>query len=89
MSDIPFDYADYLSARENLLKLVNAGLSDTDKEFLISFEMGEPEWSKCSGGDLSNYPSVQWKLLNIEKLKKSNIKKFNQGVDKLKAYFKM
>ena len=86
MSDIPFEYADYLSARIALLDMVNSSLTDTDKEFLLSFEMGEPDWDKCSVGDLSKYPSVQWKLLNIDTLKKSNIKKFNQGITKLRTY---
>ena len=86
MSDIPFEYADYLSARIVLLDMVNSGLTDTDKEFFLSFEMGEPDWDKCSVGDLSKYPSVQWKLLNIDTLKKSNIKKFNQGITKLRTY---
>ena len=66
--------------------MVNSSLTDTDKEFLLSFEMGEPDWDKCSVGDLSKYPSVQWKLLNIDTLKKSNIKKFNQGIIKLRTY---
>lgn len=34
MSDIPFEYTDYLSARIALLDMVNSSLTDTDKEFL-------------------------------------------------------
>jgi hypothetical protein len=34
-------------------------------------------------GDLGNYPSVKWKLQNIERLKKTNPKKFIQGIGKL------
>ena len=83
MTDIPFSYNDYKEAREQLLELINGNLSNTDKEFLLSFEAGTPDWSKCSAGDLSAYPSVQWKLLNIDKLKKSNPKKFNDGIAKL------
>lgn len=86
MSDIPFDYSDYESAREELKKQVNDSLTQTDKEFLLSFEQGTPEWDKCCAGDLSQYPSIQWKLKNILRLKETNPVKFKQAVDKLKAF---
>ena len=86
MTETPFGYEDYLESRTALLSLVNGGLTTTDKEFLLSFEQGEPDWDKCCAGDLSQYPSVQWKLLNIRKLKESNPVKFEQGVNKLRRY---
>ena len=86
MTETPFGYEDYLESRTALLSLVNGGLTITDKEFLLSFEQGEPDWQKCCAGDLSQYPSVQWKLLNIRKLKASNPVKFEQGVNKLRRY---
>ena len=86
MTETPFGYEDYLESRTALLSLVNGGLTITDKEFLLSFEQGEPDWNKCCAGDLSQYPSVQWKLLNIGKLKERNPVKFEQGVNKLRRY---
>ena len=86
MTETPFGYEDYLESRTALLSLVNGGLTITDKEFLLSFEQGDPDWNKCCAGDLSQYPSVQWKLLNIRKLKESNPVKFEQGVNKLRQY---
>ena len=86
MTETPFGYEDYLESRTALLSLVNGGLTITDKEFLLSFEQGEPDWNKCCAGDLSQYPSVQWKLLNIGKLKESNPVKFEQGLNKLSRY---
>ena len=84
MTDEPFGYEDYVQAREELIELVNGNLTQTDREFLLSFESGEPDWSKCCAGDLSAYPSVKWKLQNIAKLKKSNPHKFGLGLAKLK-----
>ena len=89
MTDVTFGYEDYISARERLIHWVNENLDDRDKEFLLSFESGTHDWSKCASGDLSAYPSVQWKLLNIEKLKKSNPKKHEKGIAKLKAHLKI
>ena len=86
MTDEPFNYDDYQKARLNLIEVVNQGLTDDDKAFLISFEEGNPDWSKCCAGDLSNYPSVRWKLQNIAKLKSKNPAKHKAGVDKLMGY---
>lgn len=86
MTDEPFSYDDYQKSRLNLIDVVNQGLTDDDKAFLISFEDGNPDWSKCCAGDLSNYPSVRWKLQNIAKLKSNNPTKHKEGVDKLIDY---
>lgn len=83
MSDIPFGYADFDDARKDLIESVNGILTDDDKEFLISFEQGTPKWERCCAGNLSVYPSVQWKLLNIEKLKAINPEKHKSSVEKL------
>ena len=89
MSNTPFSYDEYIATRRSLLELVNGNLNTIDKEFLISFESGSPDWSKCSAGDLSHYPSVRWKLLNIQKLKKNNPKKLDECVSKLREWFKL
>lgn len=88
MSDVPFSYEDYRQARIGLIKMIQEGLTEQDQKFLVSFESGAPQWELCSAGDLPAYPSVQWKLLNIQKLKSSNPKKFEQGVKKLEDFFR-
>lgn len=88
MSDVTFSYEDYKETRNNLIKQVNIALTEIDKEFLVSFENGEPDWNKCCTGDLRNYPSIKWKLQNIIKLKKSNPQKHKQGIEKLQDFFK-
>ena len=72
----------------NLIEVVNQCLTAADKEFLITFEEGNPDWSKCCAGDLSNYPSVIWKLRNIAKFKSTYPAKHQAGVDKLIDYLK-
>lgn len=86
MTDVAFSYEDYKQARSQLIKLVQNGLTEDDKRFLLSFEEGVPDWTMCCAGDLSRYPSVQWKLLNIEKLKETNRKKYEQGIKKLQDF---
>jgi predicted nucleotidyltransferase component of viral defense system len=86
MSDVPFEYADFEAVRKELIEKVNQNLSNIDREFLLSFEIGSPEWDKCCAGDLSGYPSIQWKLKNILTLKEANPSKFNVEVAKLKRF---
>jgi predicted nucleotidyltransferase component of viral defense system len=86
MSDQSFLYEDYLAARQELIEAVNKNLTQKDKEFLFSFEQGEPDWNKCCTGDLSNFPSIKWKLQNILKLKKTNPEKFSVGIEKLRNF---
>lgn len=62
MTDIPFSYSDYRIARQDIIRMVNACLNKDDKTFLLSFEQGTPIWNYCSAGNLSSFPSVQWKL---------------------------
>jgi len=83
MTDLPFSYTDYEAIRSELIEKVNKILTEDDRKFLVSFESGEPEWEKCCAGDLSEYPSIKWKLQNIVKLKETDPKKFAAGVEKL------
>jgi predicted nucleotidyltransferase component of viral defense system len=87
MTNIEFTYEDFEETREDLINKIQSIFKDYDKEFILSFERGEPDWSKCCAGDISNYPSVKWKLQNILNLKSSNIDKYNEGVEKLQDYF--
>jgi predicted nucleotidyltransferase component of viral defense system len=87
MSDVPFSYADYEDARINLVKMVNDNLDSADKDFLLSFEVGNPIWNLCCAGDLSAYPSVRWKQQNIIKLKEINPQKHLDGINKLREFF--
>ena len=87
MSDEAFSYEEYEQARRELHQFVMNGLTDDDKRFLISFEQGEPDWTLCHAGDLSRFPSVQWKLLNLVKLKKQNPTKLYAEVERLQEVF--
>ena len=89
MTEFEFNYADYIETRNNLITQVNNSLTAEDKDFIISFEEGSPNWDKCYAGDLSNFPSIKWKLQNIIKLKESNPQKHQQGIEKLKQFFRL
>ena len=87
MSDIEFAYNDYEETRTNLIENVKNILTDEDKNFLVSFEQGNPDWDNSPYKEFADYPSVKWKLLNLEKLKKSNPKKLAKQAELLRNIF--
>jgi len=87
MTDIPFTYENYENAREQLIAFINSILTNEDKAFLVGFEAGNPHWGNSAYSDFKDYPSVQWKLLNVNKLKTQNPAKHRQEVERLRSYF--
>jgi predicted nucleotidyltransferase component of viral defense system len=87
MTDIPFTCEDYENSREQLIAFINSILTGEDKAFLVSFEEGTPQWNNSEYNDFKNFPSIQWKLFNINKLKTQNSEKHKQEVERLKKYF--
>ena len=74
---------DLISVRSDLISKIKTSLTDEQKNFILSFKNKKPEW-KLSGIDgIENYPSVKWKLMNLEKMEE---KKHKEAVEKLKEY---
>jgi predicted nucleotidyltransferase component of viral defense system len=81
MTDSSFGNNEYQIIREQLIKTINESLTLEDKEFLLTFSKGEPNWKKV---DYSKFPAIRWKLLNINKLREINPQKHREQIDLLK-----
>jgi len=77
MTESAFGYDEYINTRDALIKIVNESLTKEDKEFLLAFSKGEPDWTNV---DYSKYPAIKWKLLNITKLKAGNSQKHTEQI---------
>ena len=72
---------DLISVRRDLISNIKTSLTEEQKSFILSFKNKKPE-CKLSGIDgIRNYPSVSWKLMNLEKME---TKKHQIAYDKLK-----
>lgn len=71
---------DLIDVQKSLPKLILNDLTNDEKEFLISFKKGTPDWKLIPIKILKDLPGVQWKLLNISKMDK---KKHTHAVEKL------
>lgn len=89
MSDIPFDYNDFEAIRSELICDVNSVMTDEDRQFLIGFEELSVDWENTPYSSFREYPSVIWKMQNLQKLKASNPKKLKAEADKLRKIFGM
>ena len=69
MSSEPFTYDDFESTRNRLYEAVQKSMTEDDKEFLLSVKCCEPNWSIY---DFERYPAIQWKLQNLNELKKND-----------------
>ena len=84
MSLIPFTYADYETTRTQLIHTINSSWTETDKNFLLSFKKGAPDWELLPIPVLKDLPAIKWKLENINKLIRDNPTKHAELLDKLK-----
>ena len=84
MTDIPFTYEEFEETRNRLIADVNSLLTDADRRFLVSFEYGEPEWDGYEFAHFKDFPSVKWKLLNLQRLAEQNPEKLKVEAEKLK-----
>jgi predicted nucleotidyltransferase component of viral defense system len=78
MTSEPFSYSDFEAIRMKMIDAIHVSLSTEDKDFILSFEETEPNWAIY---DFENYPSVQWKLQNLMKLKSENPENHREGVN--------
>lgn len=88
MTRIPFSYNDYEKTRNKLIDFINSNLNIQDKEFLIAFEAGENLSLYTEYQAYLNFPSVQWKIQNISKLKEVNPTKYRRSVEKLEEFLR-
>ncbi len=89
MSEMPFGYDDFEATREKLILDVNSMMTEEDRRFLIGFEELTVDWENTPYSSFREYPSVRWKMQNLQKLKVSNPKKLKAETDKLRKIFGM
>jgi hypothetical protein len=62
-----------------------AALTPNQRQFLLGLVANEPDWQLMKCLHLSHLPAIRWKLQNLAKLKKSNLRKFTQQAEELRA----
>lgn len=84
MTQEAVSYDELKEVRRALVDLIKKILTPSEKDFLISFKSGDPDWSLLGVDGAQNLPAVQWKLTNIQKMDAAKRTRF---VQKLKEVF--
>jgi len=63
---VPLD--ELVAVRERLVGLIHEGLTDDEREFLISFKNRKPNWGLLGLDGISQLPAIKWKQINLAKM---------------------
>lgn len=80
MSREPVSIETLAEARVRLVRELKAGLTENERQFLLSIKTGKPEWNRIPVDHLEQLPALQWKLRNIHNMEPQ---KHRQSIEKL------
>ena len=83
MTREPVELAALEQTRTELINALQAQLTETDAQFLLSFKQGQPDWGLFEIPEAAQLPAIKWKSLNIQKLA-SNKQKHEEQLVELK-----
>ncbi|MBR1208945.1 MULTISPECIES: nucleotidyl transferase AbiEii/AbiGii toxin family protein [unclassified Bradyrhizobium] len=83
MTAEPVELDALLAARERMMRELQQGLTPDERRFLLSLVAAAPEWSLLGLPHLEQLPGLRWKLQNLERLRKTNARKFAEQSDAL------
>ncbi len=66
-----------------MMSELQQGLGAGERRFLLSLVAAKPEWSLLGVPHLEQLPGLRWKLQNLERLRKTNARKFAEQSDAL------
>lgn len=76
-----FSYDEYERIRKQMVETIHTNLTERDKTFLLGFKNLTPDWGIY---DFQRFPSINWKLQNLQKLKDKNPDKHKEQYENLK-----
>ena len=84
MTREPVTLAVLEATRSELVAALKAKFTSRDRNFLLSFKRGEPDWFLFDEIAAAELPAIRWKLINIQKLMK-NEEKHQEQLAKLES----
>ncbi|GMR19514.1 MAG: nucleotidyl transferase AbiEii/AbiGii toxin family protein [Gammaproteobacteria bacterium] len=70
-------------SRSLMVKQINEMLTDKHKQFLLTFKRGKPDWNLLNMSGIEQFPAIQWKLHNINKMPKQKHKVALEKLEKV------
>ncbi len=87
MTNKSFTYKNHLETLKKLIIIIRENMEQY-KNVLLKFVSLDKTWIQdIDIPNIEKLPAIQWKIKNLEKLKQTNIKKFEEQYDKLAEIF--
>lgn len=83
MTAEPVELEELLETRERMMRELQQGLDADERRFLQSLVAAEPEWPLLGVPHLDQFPGLRWKQQNLERLRKTNGRKFAEQTEAL------
>lgn len=81
MTIVPVTVQELEETRTTMISLIQSRLTERQRQFLLSFKRGEPDWTLLSVTGVADLPAVQWKLMNVRRMSAA---KREQAVERLR-----
>ena len=85
MTIVPVGLDELIATRIEMLSALKKYFTARERDFLLSFKSGHPDWSLFVEPSVEALPAVKWKLLNIQKLANNNPVKHQEQFAKLEG----
>ncbi|MCE9936006.1 nucleotidyl transferase AbiEii/AbiGii toxin family protein [Aeromonas salmonicida] len=83
MTNAPVTLEELLEVPEAMFAALKAQFIQRDRDFLLSFKRGEPDWTLFDVPTAEQLPAIRWKLQNLQKLRDKNPEKHQKALLKL------
>lgn len=85
LQPVPFEVL--VATQAEMHEMLPVALTDAQRRFLLSLVRLEPDWSLMPYSHLKDLPAIQWKMLNLTKLKKAKPHHFDEQYQMLNDRF--
>jgi predicted nucleotidyltransferase component of viral defense system len=82
MTSLPTTLEELTLSFKQLVRLLQTGITQEEKELLVSVMRGEPQWNLLGISGYNDLPAVKWKMQNIAQM---DVSKRNQAVQELET----
>ena len=86
MAEKEVSLEELVKTREQYIHQLKKELTENERRFLLSLKEGAPKWDLLGVPGIEKLPAIQWKLANIQKMKKE---KHQEQIARLKAKLEM
>lgn len=83
MTNEPVTLEELREVPEAMFAALKAQFTQRDKDFLLSFKRGEPDWTRFDVPTAEQLPAIRWKLQNLQRLRDKNPEKHREALAKL------